>query len=180
MRTLQILILSLLFAVPALAGVTVSASEDHYIVQGSTVGQIANFYKQREEKYSAYAQPTFKYNYTWVKHENTCSITEVNIHLHITYVYPHLAGSPGKHTQKWWDNILKKLSVHERIHGEIAKESAHELERELKKIKNIPYSNVKNTVTSQANFIFRKHQQLQEDYDRLTEHGMKQERYKKQ
>jgi len=100
------------------------------------------------------------------------------VHQHITYMYPRLANSTGKITHKWWDDQLVKLAIHEKIHGRIAKESARELEGELLKLKDLTCSNVKNAVSNRANFIFRKHKRRQEDYDRLTEHGLKQERYK--
>jgi predicted secreted Zn-dependent protease len=168
----------LFLAAPAQAEVTVSTSEERYIVEGTTRAQIARFYKQREEEYSAYAQPAFKYSFTWVKQGDYCAITDVKVHLHITYMYPRLANSTGKHTQEWWDDQLEKLAIHEKIHGRIARESARELERELLKLKDLTCSNVKNAVSNRANFIFRKHKRRQEDYDRLTEHGLKQERYK--
>ena len=178
MRRLLLVAALLCLAAPALAEVTVSTSEERYIVEGNTRAQIARFYKQREEEYSAYAQPTFKYNYTWMKQGDHCAITDVKIHLHITYMYPRLANSTGKSTQQWWDNQLEKLAIHEQIHGRIARESAHELEQELLKLKDLTCSNVKNAVSNRANFVFRKHKRRQEDYDRLTEHGLQQERYR--
>ena len=178
MRRLFLVAALLCLAAPALAEVTVSTSEERYVVEGATRAQIARFYRQREEEYSAYAQPTFKLTYNWTKQGNFCAITDVKIHLHITYMYPRLINSTGKSTQQWWDEQLEKLAVHERIHGKIARESAHELEREILKLKDLTCSNVKNAVSNRANFVLRKHKRRQEDYDRLTEHGLQQERYR--
>jgi len=168
----------MLWPCAARAEVTVSSSEDHYIVEGSTRAQIARFYQQRETKNAATTRPTFKYSYTWRQKGSICTVTDVKVHLHLLYTYPRLAGTTGQHTAKWWNDTLKKLTVHERIHGDIAREAADELERELLRIREVPCSAIKDKVKSRADRVFQDHRRRQEDYDRLTEHGLKQELYR--
>jgi len=178
MRLLPLLALLLLLAVPAAAEVTVSTSEEHYTVQGQTMGQILAYYRQREDKYAAYARPHFKYNYTWRQRGDLCNVTEAKVHLHILYVYPRLANSTGKYTGQWWNNMVKQLAVHEHIHGDIAKDAAHKLDKELLKVHDVPCSTIKSVVAARAGRVFQDHQRQQQEYDRLTEHGLKQERYR--
>ena len=173
-----ILALLLLLSAPALAEVTVSTSEDHYIVEGQTMGKILSAFQKRENNSAAYARPKFKYSYVWQQRGDLCSVTETKIHLHILYTYPRLANETGKYTAQWWENTLKKLAVHEHVHGDIAKDSAYELERELLKIRKVPCSSIKSVVAARAKRVFQDHRRRQEEYDRVTEHGLKQERYK--
>lgn len=177
MRILYALVILLALAVPALAEVTVSTSESHYVVQGDTAGKILAFYKARKEKFAATTQPRFKYTFHWVQRGNICSVTGVDVHLHIHYTYPRLANSLKKYNRMWWDKTLKAMVIHERIHGRIAQETAHELEQDLMRIKKVPCSGIKGTVKARANRILQEHSRRQREYDRITEHGVRQERY---
>jgi len=170
----------LLLLLPALAPaeVTVSTSEDHYIVEGSTRAQISRFYQQRESKNAATTRSSFKYSYTWRQKGSMCTVSDVKVHLHLLYTYPRLADSTGQHTAQWWNETLKKLTIHEHIHGDIARDAAKELERELLRIRDVPCSDIKDKVRYRADRVFQDHQRRQEDYDRLTEHGLQQERYR--
>ncbi|WP_300138843.1 DUF922 domain-containing protein [Pseudodesulfovibrio sp.] len=168
----------LLTPVRAGAGVTVSTSEDHYVVEGSTRAQISRFYQQRETRSAASARPSFKYSYTWRQQGGMCTVTDVKVHLHLLYTYPRLASATGRRTAQWWNDTLKQLTIHERIHGDIARDAAKELERELLRIRDVPCSAIKEKVKYRAERVFQDHQRRQEDYDRLTEHGLKQERHR--
>ncbi|MEF2230705.1 MAG: DUF922 domain-containing protein [Pseudodesulfovibrio sp.] len=178
MRLLPLLALLLLLPAPAPAEVTVSTSEDHYIVEGSTMAQILAYYRQREDKYTAYARPHFKYSYTWLQQGGACTVTEVKVHLHILYIYPRLANPTGKFTAHWWDVTLKQLARHEHIHGDISRDAANELEREILTVRGVPCSTIKSVVAARASRVLQDHRRRQQEYDRITEHGLKQERYR--
>ncbi|WP_419788212.1 DUF922 domain-containing protein [Pseudodesulfovibrio sp.] len=174
------ILLGLLLLFPALAKaeVTVSTSEKYYIVQGHTQAEILRSLHKHNGKYAALTHTTFKYSYTARQRGKICTITDAKVFLHILYTYPRQVGAMDGPTRKWWKKALKKLTAHELIHGQIARKAAHELERELIGIHNEPCSAFKGIVKARANRIFQENRRRQQEYDRLTKHGLKQERYR--
>lgn len=74
---------------------------------------------------------------------------------------------------------MASLMEHELVHGEIALESAHELDHALSNLKNLNCDNVKKRVKDKFDSIMQEFRKRQQDYDKLTKHGVEQERYKK-
>lgn len=172
----------LLLALPVSADVVKTVETEYYTVQGRTPKEIYNYLKKHSplnkgtETYQAHTRTSIRYKYEWTRKGNTCAVTDAIIYLHLTYVYPKLARSVDYKTRTWWKDLLGKLEVHELIHGDISIKAAHALDDELNRIHNIRCSDFKKVVKRKIAVITEKMEQDQIDYDKLTEHGLKQER----
>lgn len=183
MKRLSAAILTLLvLAAPAAADVVRTESTEYYAVQGTTPAAIYAYLKlhsplnEGSDSYHANTRTDIKYSYKWARRGNQCTMREVKVILHLTYLYPRLARSVDGETRKWWREYLGKLEEHERIHGEISIKAAHDLNDELETIRTENCTNFKAIVKSRANRIMGRMRRDQAAYDKLTEHGLKQER----
>lgn len=63
-----------------------------------------------------------------------CRVGSVDVIVDITYRYPRWKGArkASPKLQKAWKNFMKKVRVHERIHGRIAKDHARDVHKTLK------------------------------------------------
>lgn len=171
-------------AAPAFGEVLLTEKVKYYSVGGYGKSEITKNlkkyapHKKGNDSYPAYTQTDLKYEYSWGKRGSRCTITKVKIYLDLTYVYPKLTQPQSKRTQKWWDEKIRKFEIHEKIHGSISKRSAHELDRKMRSLTDINCSNAKQTIASRAKFILRQMKKAQKDYDRITEHGIKQHKYR--
>jgi len=174
----------ILFASPALAEVILTEKIDYYPIDAIGKKEITKKlrkkapYKSGKDYYPAYTQTDIKYEYSWGKRGTRCAVKKVKVLLTLTYVYPRLARAQSKTVQKWWDAKIKRFVVHENIHGNISKRSAHELDRKLRSLNDLNCSNAKNVIASRAKFIIRAMKKEQKEYDRITQHGIKQHKYR--
>ncbi|WP_157871220.1 DUF922 domain-containing Zn-dependent protease [Pseudodesulfovibrio piezophilus] len=134
-------------------------------------------HKKGQNYYPAYTQTDIKYQYTWGNRAGRCSVVKVKVFLTLTYVYPQLSLSQSSQTQTWWNEKVRKFEIHEKIHGNISKRAAHELDRKLRALKGINCSNAKQIITNRARFIIRQMKNSQAEYDRITRHGLEQHKY---
>jgi len=169
---------------PALADVVKTVSTEYYIVQGTDIRTIYNNLKKNSplnegsKTFQAHTRTNIRYNFKWQKRNGSCTLKEATIYLHLTYLYPKLAHSVDYKTRKWWKEFYGKLELHELIHGDISTRAAHELDDALKGFGSSDCINFKANVKKRARRILDKMNKAQKDYDKLTEHGLKQERYK--
>lgn len=181
-RLCAAILATLLLASPVFADVVKTVDTEYYTVEGRTPKQIYNNLKKNSplnkgtETYQAHTRTNIRYKFKWGKKGKSCDMKSVTVYVHLTYLYPRLAHSVDYKTRKWWKEFLGKLEVHELIHGEISIKAAHTLDDELKMIRNIRCPDFKNLVKRRADIILDKMKQDQKDYDKLTEHGLKQER----
>ena len=181
-RALAALLTLLLLAAPATADVVKTMSTEYYPVQGTNpIAITADLRKNSPlnkgwEKYSANTRTDIKYSFKWQRRGNECTMKEVKVFVHLTYLYPRLVHSVDRKTRNWWKEILAKLEEHELVHGEISVKAAHELSDELEAIRTENCINFKAIVKNRANRIMDRLKRDQVEYDKLTQHGLKQER----
>lgn len=181
-RVLAAFLTLLFLAAPSAADTIQTVSTQYYTVKGTNPIAIATDLKKNSplnkgwNKYSANTRTDIKYSYKWERRGNRCTMKEVKVFLHLTYLYPKLARSVDRRTRNWWKEIVAKLEEHERIHGDISIKAAHELNDALESIQSENCINFKAIVKNRVNRIMKKLKQDQIAYDKLTEHGIKQER----
>jgi len=172
----------LVFATPAMADVVRTVSTEYYIVDGTDIKTIYKNLKEHSplndgpETYQAHTQTQIKTTYKIRKTGNRCQILNVVIYLHLTYLYPKLKHSVDYKTRKWWKKFYQKLEEHELIHGEISTKAAHLLDDTLEGLGSGDCYSYKNLIKKQITTIMDRMKQDQIDYDKLVEHGLKQER----
>jgi len=174
----------LLTAAPCLADVVKTETVKYYMVTGKGKKEIVRSMKrnspikQKGRTFQGNTSSQIKYKFTWIRKNGVCTINKVTVRIHITYLYPKLAQQTSKAIRQWWDTYMERLTEHELVHGEIALESAHVLDRALNTLKTPNCDNVEKRVKNKFDSIMQKYKKKQKDYDKLTEHGIHQERFK--
>ncbi len=172
----------LLLASSALADVVRTVSTEYYMVDGHDPKTIFMNLKNHSplnkgiKTYQAHTLTDIKYSFNWRNHGGQCTPTKATVYLHLTYKYPKLIHSVDYKTRKWWKEFLSKLEEHELIHGEISTKAAHLLDDTLESFPTSDCINFKAEIKKRATRILDKMKKDQKEYDRLTEHGLKQER----
>ena len=184
MQLFRAILLSLFLVTPGLAEVVKTTSTEYYTVDGTTRAEIFKYIKEHSplkkggRTFHAFTESQVKYRFHWVRKGGECSVDKVTVNIHITYTYPKLARTPAaSDTRQWWDEMTARLVEHELIHGKIALNGAIELDRELRRMKRLKCSGIEQQVKDKANDILGQTRWKQEEYDRITQHGVKQERY---
>ncbi|MBG0791806.1 MAG: DUF922 domain-containing protein [Desulfovibrionaceae bacterium] len=176
------LLILLLLASPAVADVVRTVSTEYYDIQGTTKAAIAADlminapWNKTLGKHTAVTRTEIDIRYKYEKRGETCTIKDVKIYLHLTYLYPRLAHSVDGNTRKWWEKIVANLEEHELIHGQISTDATYALNDELESLGGMTCINIKAIVKNRYNRFWTKLNQKQAAYDKLTEHGVRQER----
>ena len=183
MKRLPAAILTLLLlAAPATADVVRTVSTEYYTVQGTTPAAIAADLQINAPwdkglgKHTAVTRTKINIQYKMERRGRNCSARDVKVYLHLTYLYPRLARSVDGETRQWWKEFLTKLEEHELIHGEISTRAAHALSDKLETLTNMDCINFKAIAKNRFNRLMTKLRQDQATYDKLTDHGIRQER----
>lgn len=94
----------------------------------------------------------------------------------ITYLMPKLSSktSLSKHMYNRWNRYYLALFKHEQQHKDYAVSAAKELDLKLNDLKLQPCAQLEKNISSQAQQILDKYKRLEQDFDRRTEHGIKQ------
>ncbi|WFS61202.1 DUF922 domain-containing protein [Pseudodesulfovibrio thermohalotolerans] len=172
----------LLMAVPAMADVVRTVSTEYYQVDGLMPATIARNLRhdspltEGNKTYQANTRTDIRTTYEIKPEGGQCRITNVVVYIHLTYLYPRLKHSVDFKTRKWWKKLNRKLENHELIHGEISTKAAHEISDTLDRFPSSDCANVKKEVSAEIRRIMNRMRQDHIEYDRLTQHGLKQER----
>ena len=173
---------SILLVAPALADVVTSVRTEYYQVDGTNPRTIYDNLKNHSplntgtETYQAHTQTQLRFKYKIRQTGSQCQIEDVVIYLDLIYLYPRLTHSVDWETRKWWKKFYGQLEEHELIHGEISTRAVHKLDDVLKNLGPGPCSGYKEIVQQRINTITTRMKQDQVEYDKLVEHGLKQER----
>lgn len=184
MKRTLLTILILLLASPAFAKVTVTVKKEYYSIPGRGKAQISQEMQRRApyrmgNKYvPAYMKPNLRFKYSLKKKNGRCSTDNVQVYLIVMYKYPRLAQHQSSSKVRfWWKDIMKHYTIHEEIHGSIAIRWAHAIDRELRGLTDMNCDTAKQTIADRANYMVRLMNEEQEEYDRITKHGMQQHKY---
>jgi predicted secreted Zn-dependent protease len=183
MKRLLTILALLLFALPGHAEVRVTASKEYYPVSGLSKNQIMKNIrhqspiKQDGRTFHAHTRSTMRYEFAWTRQNGRCSMKHATIFLDIIYKYPELSATPDQQTRVWWNAYLKRLEKHEQVHGNIAIEAAHDLDKTLNSLKELDCSTVKDVVKALGEAVMESSRNRQRAYDAVTEHGLKQDAY---
>lgn len=179
--SLAVLALSIL-ASPALADVVLTVHTEYYMVEGTNPRAIFNDLKNNsplnsgDDTYQAHTRTQLGARYKIRSNGSQCQIDNVVIYLDLTYLYPKLIHSVDWETRKWWKRFYDKLEEHELIHGEISTKAAHRLDDTLERLGPGNCAGYEQDIHDRIRTITNKMKKDQIEYDKLVEHGLKQER----
>lgn len=172
----------LLLAAPASADVVRTVHNEYYTVQGTSKTEIYNDLRRNsplnkgDETYQAHTRTSIRTTYKIQQRGGQCQIKDVVVHLDLTYLYPKLARSVDFETRTWWKDFYGQLEEHELIHGEISSKAAHRLDDMLETLPAGDCNGYKAMIKVKIKQVMDKMKQDQVAYDKLVEHGLKQER----
>lgn len=181
-RLLVAVLTTLLLVTPAIADVVKTVRTEYYSVDGKNARDIFAYLKKHsplnkgDSTYQAHTRTKVKTQYKMVRRGNMCSVKNVVIYLDLTYLYPRLKHSVDRKTRNWWKDFIGKLEEHELIHGQISIKAAHRLNDELEAVQSSNCAGFNEAVKLKAKQILTQMKKDQVLYDKLTEHGLRQER----
>ncbi|MGL1862025.1 MAG: DUF922 domain-containing Zn-dependent protease [Pseudodesulfovibrio sp.] len=173
MKRLLIFLALILFATPCLAEVIVTEQVDYFAVTGKTPKQImASIQKSspRSGKKTfdlAQTRSEFRYEYKGVQNGDRCTVNEVTIYLNLTYIYPRLAVTPkNKSTRRWWAKELVSYEKHEETHGNISRELANKMHREIQRMDDLNCATRDAEIKRRVDYYSRQATKKHEAFDR--------------
>ncbi|WP_285906355.1 DUF922 domain-containing protein [Pseudodesulfovibrio pelocollis] len=172
-----------LCAAHARAEVVVTTATEFYPVDGLTPMEIAENLmlqspiEQDGRTFQAHTHSTIRYEFSWTRRNDSCTMNQATVFLHIVYKYPRLADSPDAETLRWWQDHLDRLTEHELVHGEIALRTARELDETLNSLTDLHCSTVRDVVKALGDAALKTLEARQRAYDALTDHGRNQQAY---
>jgi predicted secreted Zn-dependent protease len=116
------------------------------------------------------------WEYAW-QGEGPCEVTRLRLVTNLLYVYPRWTPPAGTapETLTWWANEERRTRVHEQGHAAIADEETRAMYEALSMIKSAPTCDELNrSLNARIDELAKKHEERQAEYDRVTEHGLKQ------
>lgn len=103
-----------------------------------------------------------------------CRLAAVNSVVHVAYTLPRWADRNGASPmlQARWDRYSANLEAHEKGHGTVAMSVAGLLEKELVGLTDQEdCDKVRSEAARRVDAVMRKGETMQNEYDRITEHG---------
>ncbi|MUM76975.1 DUF922 domain-containing protein [Pseudodesulfovibrio sp. F-1] len=178
-----LLALLTLFAVPTHAEVVITTATEHYPVDGLTPMEIAENLtlqspiEQDGRTFQAHTRSDIRYEFTWTRRNDSCTMDKATVYLHIVYKYPRLAQTQDAKTLRWWQEHLDRLTEHELVHGEIALRAAQELDEAFNSLTDLHCATVRDVVKALGDAALQTLKERQRAYDALTDHGRNQQAY---
>lgn len=122
----------------ALAGVKVSVETKTYAVSGQTGEALIRAMDRRGPRHGfmarAIAQTRYAvgWEFEWSANGRTCRLKEALGTLDVAYSYPKLTGQASRDLRKRWARFMSGVTVHEEMHGKIARDMVRAADRALK------------------------------------------------
>ncbi len=128
---------------------------------------------------------SMKHKITWVldymPSSGGCHVRDVSLILDVKFIMPRWRDKKKapQSLQKQWDIYYKKLKEHEDIHALLASQTAQQIKNTLLSLKKAKTcSQLEKKAHHSVKKLLAKGEKLQHLYDRITQHGQTQERYK--
>ena len=158
-----------------LAKVKVSKKTIFYSVYGLNGNEIRNsMNSKRSGSYDAYTKWDIKWNYKWKNAGDKCKTSSLDVSIFVSYTLPKWKDEDkaGIDVKKKWSAYYKALLKHEQGHAKIGLKAANEIENILLSLRADCYS-FENIANAKAKAIIKKYGKIEDEYDRSTNHGMK-------
>ena len=166
----------------ALSRPIVDTKNHYYYVNGRTASEIRNDINRNtpfgrgSKKYDAHTDWHVNWHFRWNKSGGLCRITKVWTRVNVQYTLPKLNDSAAlpRPLQQKWNTYYEALIRHEEGHGNIGVRAANEVENEIRNMPAQPNCRqLEIDANRLGNEIIDKYHELEKEYDRKTNHGMK-------
>ncbi len=129
------------------------------------------------KRYHAYTQWNAAWSYRWVQGRGQCSLQQVTVSMGIEYLLPKPEAYDqfDHELQQRWDQYFDALFRHEQHHKDIGVAAAREMDSLLRQVPVQPDCAILQTKLDEtAEQVIEKYTAEEVEYDRKTEHGLRQ------
>jgi predicted secreted Zn-dependent protease len=158
----------------------IKEKDEQYDIHGNTMAQLFSemHHKGGRSNGVAWCSWNIEWDPEYAKTPNGYVVTKPKTKIVITYRYPRWTDqdkAPEK-LKKEWDALLQNAMVHEKGHGAIAKEAARAIDDALMTVPPHPDIRIySGRVSAMGNKVLNAYKNKEQEYDKLTNFGRKQE-----
>ena len=167
---------------PAFAELEIQTSKKYYAVSGMNADDIRASLTHNSpvtyngKKHDARTDWQVSWNYYWRETHRECKLTRINTSLEVTYTLPRLTthAKLEEPLKSRWDNYYEALLKHEQGHQDFGFKSAREIQTTLQGLKpRKDCETLQKDANAAGHRILKKYAALEKNYDKETNHGMK-------
>jgi predicted secreted Zn-dependent protease len=174
-------ILFCLLSSSAFATPKVNINTEYYSIYGSTANELRNemntksSIKQSGNTYDAYTSWFVNWRFNWNENNGQCSMTSVKSTVKVNFTLPKWenSNSAAVNLKQRWKPYYNALIAHENGHKDFGINAAKEVEKRLSVLSAKNCSSLKSKANSLGKKIIDKYVTLEKEYDKNTNHGMK-------
>ena len=143
----------------------------YYAVSGSAADIARQMHEKGRDGHFAYTDYHIDYRFVTRPTASTCAVASATVLLRVTVLMPQLAGADAR-VRGRWSAFEPALRRHEMGHADNALAAAHDIESALLDIRDQPSCPVADALVKKvADEIFAALKNLDQSYDRKTDHG---------
>ena len=121
--------------------------------------------------FHGYTRYDIKWKFWWKSNNNKCEVTKVETNLKLKYTMPSLISSNSE-IKVIWSNWYPNLEIHEKGHGDLAKDTAYKIDKKLTALGSKANCDLlKNEGNKIAYRLMANLKEANKIYDRKTNHG---------
>jgi predicted secreted Zn-dependent protease len=181
MLLIKISILLCLLSKSVFASSKVNINTEYYLIYGSTANELRNdmntksVIKESGNTYDAYTSWFVNWRFNWNENHGKCSMTNVNTTVKVNFTLPKWknSNSAAVNLKKHWAHYYNALVTHENGHKDFGVNAAKEVESRLSVLSAKSCSSLKSKANRLGKKIIDKYIVLEKEYDKNTNHGMK-------
>lgn len=134
-------VLSLVWAVPATAGVKVTVNQARYGISGENGEALLDAMDRHGPKHGfltraiAQTRYTVGWNIVWAQRGDQCRVKKADALLTITFTYPEVESALSPTMQRRWTQFMRGVKRHEETHGRIARQMVAAADRVVSRTK---------------------------------------------
>lgn len=183
MRKIPVLVACAAFALgcgfvsSAVAKPEISIKTEHYNISGDTGLKLLVAMNRKGPKHGWWARSIAQTQYTtswgasWRWQNGSCRAYKAPVELSITYVYPKLTGKQSNTLRKRWRTFLAKVTVHEKVHGKLARQMAYAVEKEIlstrMKTSDVNCRGMKKRLSQRVGKVLKAYEAKQASFDKV-------------
>ncbi len=127
------------------------------------------------KRFHASTHWNISWSYRWIESNQQCRLNKTDISVQVDMLLPRLKNrdSLDEKVRTKWDQYIAALTAHEQQHQAFGQEAANEIERLLLNTPAMNCFRMEKHLNERAQEILAKYKNLEEQFDRDTEHGAK-------
>ena len=149
-------------------------SQRHYTVKGRTTAELTRALDRIDGKWAAMAWSWATWRFRWIDRGPECEVISGAVSVKARLKLPKWKRPPDVHSSvvSEWERVRESLLIHELGHVTFALQGAHAIDERLDAgLKARTCKKVDRMANRKARAIWDRHQDRDDRYDRVTDHG---------